>query len=106
MNYEKLYKNALKKIREGLQPLSDGTKISGVTRAFLEEVFPELQESEDEKKKNVKRLAESFDIIKDNLLEDICKWIKENYHEYDGRDEFRMDLMLLDLKQYFKYERL
>ena len=58
----------------------------------------------EEKKKNVKRLTESFDAIKDNLLEDVCKWIKENYHEYDGRDEFRIDLMLLDLKQYFKYE--
>ena len=106
MNYEQKYTEALEKIREGLHPLPDGTKISGVTRAFLEEVFPELKESEEEKKKNVKRLAESFDIIKDNLLEDICKWIKENYHEYDGRDEFRIDLMLLDLKQYFKYERL
>jgi len=49
MDYEKAYKEALEKIREGLQPLSDGTKISGVTRAFLEEVFPELQESKDEK---------------------------------------------------------
>ena len=49
MDYEKAYKEAIEKIRNGLQPLSDGTKISGVTRAFLEEVFPELQESEDER---------------------------------------------------------
>ena len=49
MDYEQKYKEALKKIREGLQSLPDGTKISGVTRAFLEEVFPELQESEDER---------------------------------------------------------
>lgn len=56
----------------------------------------------EEKKKNVKRLVESFDTIKDNLLEDVCKWLKENYHEYDGRDEFRMDLLLYDLKAYFK----
>lgn len=48
MNYEQKYKEALKKIREGLHPSPDGTKISGVTRAFLEEVFPELAESEDE----------------------------------------------------------
>lgn len=47
-DYEKKYKEVLKKIREGLQPSPDGTKISGVTRAFLEEVFPELKESEDE----------------------------------------------------------
>ena len=49
MDYEQRYKEALEKIRKGLQPLSDGAKISGVTRAFLEEVFPELGESEDEK---------------------------------------------------------
>jgi hypothetical protein len=49
MDYEQRYKEALEKIRKGLQPLSDGAKISGVTRAFLEEVFPELKESEDEK---------------------------------------------------------
>ncbi len=49
MNYEQRYKEALEKIREGLQPLQDGAKISGVTRAFLEEVFPELKESEDER---------------------------------------------------------
>ena len=48
-DYEKKYKEALEKIIEGLQPLPDGAKISGVTRAFLEEVFPELAESEDEK---------------------------------------------------------
>ena len=45
----KAYDEALEKIREGLQPLPDGAKISGVTRAFLEEVFPELKESEDER---------------------------------------------------------
>lgn len=49
MDYEKRYKEALEKIREGLQPLSDGAKISGVTKAFLEEVFPELKETEDER---------------------------------------------------------
>ena len=49
MDYEKKYKEALEKIRDGLQPLQDGAKISGVTRAFLEEVFPELKESEDER---------------------------------------------------------
>lgn len=52
-NYEKAYKEALEKIREGLHPLPDGTKISGVTRAFLEEVFPELKESEDERIRKV-----------------------------------------------------
>lgn len=49
MNYEQRYKQAIEKIRKGLQPLSDGAKTSGVTKAFLEEVFPELAESKDEK---------------------------------------------------------
>ena len=49
MNDEQKYKKALEKIREGLQPLSDGAKIYGVTRAFLEEVFPELKENEDKR---------------------------------------------------------
>ena len=49
MDYEQRYNEALEKIKNGLQPLSDGTKISGVTRAFLEEVFPELKEGEDER---------------------------------------------------------
>ena len=49
MDYEQRYNEAIEKIKNGLQPLSDGTKISGVTRAFLEEVFPELKEGEDER---------------------------------------------------------
>ena len=43
------YTEAVKKIREGLKPLQDGTKISGVTRAFLEGVFPELKPSKRER---------------------------------------------------------
>ena len=45
----KAYDEAIKKIRKGIQPLQDGSKISGVTNGFLEEVFPELKESEDER---------------------------------------------------------
>ena len=45
----KAYDKAIEKIREGIQPLQDGSKISGVTKDFLEEVFPELKESEDER---------------------------------------------------------
>ena len=47
-DYKKLYEDAIEKIRKGIQPLQDGSKVSGVTKGFLEEVFPELCESEDE----------------------------------------------------------
>jgi len=77
-NYEKAYKEALEKIREGLQPLSDGTKISGVTRVFLEEVFPELKESEDEKirKELIKFHKSTIDI--DGIKgEKIIAWLEK-----------------------------
>lgn len=45
----KAYDEAIKKIRKGIQPLQGGSKVSGVTKGFLEEVFPELRESEDER---------------------------------------------------------
>ena len=72
MNYEKTYKEALEKIREGLHPLPDGTKISGVTRAFLEEVFPELQESEDERIRGA-----IIDHLKDYNLTEWAAWLEK-----------------------------
>ena len=52
MDYEQKYKKAFEKIKQGLAP-KDGCEISGVTRGFLEEVFPELKESENEKTKRI-----------------------------------------------------
>lgn len=76
MNYEKKYKEVLKKIREGLQPSPDGTKISGVTRAFLEEVFPELAESEDERiRKELITHCRSTRCVTEEGAERIAKWI-------------------------------
>lgn len=49
MDYKKKYKEALEKLQEALAPTEDGCKISGLTRDCLENIFPELKESEDEK---------------------------------------------------------
>ena len=48
-NHEKKYKKALEKLQEALAPCEDGCKISGLTRDCLENIFPELQENEDER---------------------------------------------------------
>ena len=52
MNYENKYNDALEKLQEALAP-KDGREISGLTRACIEEIFPELKESEDEKIKEL-----------------------------------------------------
>ena len=48
MNYENKYNDALEKLQEALAP-KDGREISGLTRGCIEEIFPELKESEDER---------------------------------------------------------
>ena len=48
MNYENKYNDALEKLQEALAP-KDGREISGLTRACIEEIFPELKESDDER---------------------------------------------------------
>ena len=48
MDDEKKYKEALEKLQEALAP-KDGREISGLTRACIEEIFPELKESDDER---------------------------------------------------------
>lgn len=45
---EKKYKDALEKLQEALAP-KNGCEISGLTRACIEEIFPELKETEDER---------------------------------------------------------
>lgn len=52
MEDEKKYKEALEKLQEALAP-KDGREISGLTRSCIEEIFPELKESEDEKIKEL-----------------------------------------------------
>ena len=46
--YEKKYKEIIEKFREALAP-KNGCEISGLTRDCVEEILPELKESEDEK---------------------------------------------------------
>ena len=49
MDYEKKYKNALKKFKEYFTPTSDGIIACGISRKLIKDLFPELKESEDEK---------------------------------------------------------
>ena len=81
MDYEQRYKQAIEKIRKGLQPLSDGAKISGVTRAFLEEVFPELGESDSEKirKELIQLISCMHD--KDPRKKDWLSWLEKQGQE-------------------------
>ena len=48
MDDKNKYNNALEKLQEALAP-KDGREISGLTRACIESIFPELKESEDER---------------------------------------------------------
>lgn len=48
MDDKNKYNNALEKLQEALAP-KDGREISGLTRGCIEEIFPELKESEDER---------------------------------------------------------
>ena len=78
MNYENKYNNALEKLQEALAP-KDGREISGLTRACIEEIFPELKESEDEK--NLKRVIwyvenPALNVVKDTMLSEWLKSIK------------------------------
>lgn len=48
MDYEKAYKEALDKLNEALAP-KEGCDISGLTRRCIEDIFPELKETADER---------------------------------------------------------
>lgn len=45
----KLYDEAVEKLQKALTPTEDGCKIYGLTRCCIENIFPELKESEDER---------------------------------------------------------
>lgn len=99
MDYEKAYNEAIEKIRNGLQPLSDGAKISGVTRAFLEEVFPELKESEDERiRKALVRFHKSTIDVDGIKGEEIVAWLekqveqKSTWSEDDERKYYQKEV--------------
>ena len=108
MNYEQKYTEALEKIRDGLHPLPDGTKISGVTRAFLEEVFPELKESEDEKiRKAVIEMIhdtpsieceENYNVCKNDILAWLEKQGEKKPTEWSEDDEKMLHTIIADFK--------
>ena len=119
------YTEAVKKIREGLKPLQDGTKISGVTRAFLEGVFPELKESEDERirKELIAEVKDQIDCIPapdcrdkedEKALKKLNKWLAwlekqgEQKPEWSEEDERMHNTIVKDLEalcNMSKYER-
>lgn len=43
-------------------------------------------------------------VSKDAFIEKALKWIIENYHDYDHRDEFDVKGLVLDFKEYMKGE--
>lgn len=54
MDYEKSYKEAINKLQEALSQ-TDGHEISGLTRRCIEEIFPELKETEKERDERVRK---------------------------------------------------
>lgn len=83
-DYKKKYKGALEKLQEALSPTEDGCKISGLTRGCIENIFPELKESEDEKIR--KAIISGMIAIKDNQkkktfaaipLDDCIAWLEK-----------------------------
>ena len=83
MDYEKKYKEALEKLQEALAP-KDGREISGLTRGCIEEIFPELKESEDDRirkaiKKALQVRCDGSRIISDEpvTLEEAIAWLEK-----------------------------
>ena len=80
MDDKNKYNNALEKLQEALAP-KDGREISGLTRACIEEIFPELAESKDEKIK--KALIDFFSRGAENeqtngvFDKDILAWVEK-----------------------------
>ena len=105
----KAYDEALEKIREGLQPLPDGAKISGVTRAFLEEVFPELKESEDERiRKDLLAFIKApyvYDFIVHDRVDPWIAWLEkqgEPKQEWSKEDENRFQNIIACIEDCYK----
>ena len=83
MDDEKKYKEALEKLQEALAP-KDGRKISGLTRACIESIFPELKESEDDRirkaiKKALQVRCDGSRIISDEpvTLKEAIAWLEK-----------------------------
>lgn len=93
MNDKNKYNNALVKLQEALAP-KNGYEISGLTRACIEEIFPELKESEDEKIR--KWLIGYFNqYIIDGMpqvfgnglnVKDVISWLEKQETSYTKKD--------------------
>ena len=71
-DYKKKYENVVEKLREALAPVEDGTKISGLTRACIEEIFPELKPTEEEVQ---------FDVL-ESLIKRYIDYVKDESAEH------------------------
>lgn len=88
MDDKNKYNNALEKLQEALAP-KDGCEISGLTRACIEEIFPELKESEDEKirksiienlKGNMYRADGDYDLLNKQIA-----WLEKQGNKPQGK---------------------
>lgn len=75
MDDKNKYNNALKKLQEALAP-KNGCEISGLTRGYIEEIFPELKESDDERiRKELIRYFKGMNFVTQEGAEKVTRWI-------------------------------
>lgn len=75
MDYKNKYNDALKKLQEALAP-KNGCEISGLTRGCIEEIFPELKESDDERiRKELIRYFKEMNFVTQEGAEKVTRWI-------------------------------
>ena len=86
MDYKNKYNNALEKLQEAFAP-KNGREISGLTRACIEEIFPELKESEDERIR--KEIIATIHLYYGEPLEDEAKemisWLEKQGNKPQGK---------------------
>lgn len=77
MDDKNKYNNALEKLQEALAP-KDGRKISGLTRSCIEEIFPELKESGDERiKRNIIAALKGEGYYDCDLTNECIAWLEK-----------------------------
>lgn len=84
---EKKYEEVVKKLQEALAP-KDGCEIAGLTRRCLEEIFPELRESEDDKirKEIIYHIQHCDDTIDEQTEKRMVAWLEKQGTFYTKRD--------------------
>jgi len=91
MDYKEKYEKALEKLQDALALTKDGCEISGLTRNCIEDIFPELAESETGKIKNeIKKVLANTDLSKFALeytFHDMIEWL-----EKQGKKEYTLNL--------------